>query len=296
MPQLPFTKPYKSTTELLNILKSNGLILPKNLNSTKKYINSIGYSRLRIYFESRRNKSIPGKPFINNIKFRDIINMYNTDEMIRLKCFEGVGKFEIHFRNFISEYLSERYGSHPYINTDIYQRYTKDGTKNHKTTENHKKAALKNYMNVYSHSKDQRGQHYREKYIEPLLPPIWILKEFISFGCQVEIFDHFSNKIKSDISSKFNVNSHLKFQSWLRSLVDLRNSCAHHDRLFNRIWVNSPKFYRIKENYSIPTRRKNNKLASILECLDHLNGTNYYHKVRRIIEKSTVIDLSEADF
>lgn len=49
-------------------------------------------------------------------------------------------------------------------------------------------------------------------------------------------------------------------------LVDLRNVCAHHDRLFNRIFQKQPSRLRRQNLPTAPV----NKLKARLECLDHL--------------------------
>ena len=89
-------------------------------------IEEIGYERLRIYFLSRRDRTLPGKPFLPDTTFNQILRLLECDTKLRDTCFMGVGRFELVFRNRLSEVLSARFGSHPYFRNDAF-----DGSKQH---------------------------------------------------------------------------------------------------------------------------------------------------------------------
>ena len=165
-----------------------------------------------------------------------------------------MGQFELLLRNSISEVLSQSHGSHPYYVAGAFRNPTAH------------LAALQTFVGVYGKSKDQRARHYRQTYDEPVLPPIWTMKEFLTFGAACRIFQDLSGTIKTAIASQFGVTSDQVFISWLECLVDLRNMCAHHDRLFNRSFPKQPMTLR---SVNLPTARPN-KLKAVLECLDYL--------------------------
>ena len=157
----PYIKLHASPTERINHLRSRGLIVPRP-NVAAKKIEAIGYERLRIYFLSRRDQ--PNKMFRPGTTYNDILQLYECDARLREISFKAVGRFELAFRNTLSEVLSGRFGSHPY--------YTHDAFKN---SESHNKA-LSQIINTFSNSKDERAKHYRENYNPPPLPPIWTMK------------------------------------------------------------------------------------------------------------------------
>jgi abortive infection bacteriophage resistance protein len=85
--------------------------------------------------------------------------------------------------------------------------------------------------------------------------------------------------------------------NWVAALVDLRNICAHHDRLFNRSFQKQPS--KLK-SVGIPSAQPK-KLKAILECLDYLldqRGTsaNVTQKVGAVIMKYKEMQPGEAGY
>jgi abortive infection bacteriophage resistance protein len=220
----------------------------------EKKIAEIGYERLRIYFRSRRHLNLPGKPFIPGTKFRDIIALYEFDERLRMFCFLHTGRFEIALRNQLSEIMSHRYGSHPYFDNAGFQ------------TSKTRAATLGRFSDIFYKKNDQRARHYFDEYNPPMLPPIWVLKEFMTFGNLSHALEQMSNPVKNDLASAFGLPTYEMLENWVKALNDLRNVCAHHDRLFNRTFQKQPQKYTSKNVPSAPQ----NKLKALLQCLEYL--------------------------
>ncbi len=254
MALIPYNKPHATAVQRVAHLRTRGLLIARP-NVAARKIEMIGYERLRIYFLSRRQLSnLPQRPFIPGTTYKHIIRLYQCDMMLRDACFAAVGKFELLFRNAISETLSDAIGSHPYYEIAAFR----DSTANLK--------AIQSFAKVYGQSKDYRAKHYRVTYAPPALPPIWTMKEFLTFGAASHIFQCLEGRLRTKIANQFGVASDHLFTNWLECLVDLRNMCAHHDRLFNRSFQKQPSRLR---SMSLPTARPN-KLKAILECLDYL--------------------------
>lgn len=253
MALIPYTKLHATAAQRIAHLTARGLIVA-NPAAAAHEIDLIGYERLRIYFLSRRQLTLPGRPFLPGITDQHILSIHACDMQLRDACFAAVGQFEMLLRNAISEALSDAYGSHPYYEIGAFR----DAAAN--------LDALQTFAGVYGRSRDQRAKHYRQTYSEPVLPPIWTMKEFLTFGAAARLFQCLNGTIKTTIATQFGVRSDLIFTSWLECLVDLRNMCAHHDRLFNRSFQKQPATLR---NPRLPTARPN-KLKAVLECLDYL--------------------------
>lgn len=284
MALIPYEKPYATAKERIAHLRARGLII-RQPNVAARRIEEIGYERLRIYFLSRRQQNIPNKPFIPGTTYQDIIKLYECDEDIRDACFSAVGTFELLLRNSISEVLSQEYGSHPYDDVDTFRDPAA------------RLDALQKFVDVYHKSKDGRARHYRETYRDPVLPPIWIMKEFITFGEASRILKNLARPNKTKIASQFGMGSEEVFINWVAAFVDLRNMCAHHDRLFNRSFQKQP--IRLRSPY-IP-RASPEKLKAVLECLDHVvsqrsSPVNITNKVHKIIQRCPAMNLGEAGF
>jgi abortive infection bacteriophage resistance protein len=281
---IPYVKAHATAARRIAHLRVKGLIISRP-NVAARKIEAIGYERLRIYFLSRRQTNVAGKPFIAGTKYHDIIRLYECDASLRDACFLAVGQFELLLRNSMSEALSTAFGSHPYYHTSAF-KYPSANL-----------SALQTFAKVYETSKDRRAKHYRETYSTPVLPPIWTMKEFLTFGASSRIFQCLEGSIKTSIAAQFGVGSDQVFTNWIEALVDLRNICAHHDRLFNRSFQKQPSRLR---SAGVPTAAPN-KLKAILECLDYMlsrrgSPSGITDKVRRIILKYPEMQLAEAGY
>lgn len=284
MALVPFIKPHATAAQRIAHLRSRGLIISRP-NVAARKIEAIGYERLRIYFLSRRQLSVQGRPFLPGTTYQDIIQLYECDAKLRDAIFPIVGQFELLLRNAISEILSQSYGSHPYYAVAAFQGPTAN------------LKALQAFAAIYEKSKDRRARHYRETYGNPVLPPIWTMKEFLTFGATARIYQCLDSAVQSAVAAQFGVGSSDVFTSWIEALVDLRNICAHHDRLFNRSFQKQPKRFR-KANVPVSSP---NKLRAILECLDYLlshRGTRSQIAAiaSEIISKHPKIHPAEAGF
>ena len=84
-------------------------------------------------------------------------------------------------------------------------------------------------------------QHYKEKYSHPHYPPSWMIAECLTFGTWSKVFDNLrTRQDKKKIAVEFR-QSFVCLASWSRCLTDLRNLCAHHERLWNRLFTRAPQ-------------------------------------------------------
>lgn len=284
MALIPYAKAHATAAQRVAHLRARGLVVTRP-NVAARKIEAIGYERLRIYFLSRRQTNIAGKPFVPGTRYHDIIRLYECDARLRAACFQAVGQFELLLRNSMSETLSAAHGSHPYYITAAF----KDASAN--------LAALQSFARVYDNSKDRRAKHYRDIYGTPVMPPIWTMKEFLTFGATSRILQCLAGPLKTQIAGQFGVGSDLVFTNWVEALVDLRNICAHHDRLFNRSFQKQPSRLR---SAGVPSAQPKT-LKAILECLDHLmtqrgSPSEITDRVHRVILRYPEMNPAEAGY
>ncbi|MFD2234636.1 Abi family protein [Phaeospirillum tilakii] len=271
MPPIPYAKPYASPADLVTHLIDRNLDISDRADAEQK-IAEIGYDRLRIYFASRRQHTVIGKPFRSGTTFDDIMRLYALDEELRALCFRHCSKFELAFRNLIAEELSSRYGPHPYFDDTIYD------------SEKSRFSAVKCLSEIFHKSRDPRAKHYFKKYNPPHLPPIWTLKEFMTFGSTNVFFKTLSNQNRLLVSNGFGVTNRNVFEKWIDALIDFRNVCAHHDRLWNRTFQKEINAYHRKAIPSGPPT----KLKAFLEVLEFLLGARG-HRVAIVAEVTTLL-------
>lgn len=280
-----YTKPYATAAERVQHLRSKGLIIARPTVAARK-IEEIGYERLRIYFLSRRDHSLPDKPFFPSITYQDIIRLYDCDAKIRNVCFSEVGRFEIVFRNRISETLSGQFGGHPYSELAAFNSVKE------------RNVCLQNILYTFNCSKDKRAKHYLDTYTAPTLPPIWVLKEFLTFGASARLYGALNTTIRTQIAASFGVSSFPVFDNWVKCFVDLRNACAHHDRLFNKSFQKQPR--RFKQD-GVPSVQTNmTKLKTQIECLDfvlgNLRAKGLVSKVEKIVNQYSEVRNPEVGY
>ena len=157
--------------------------------------------------------------------------------------------------------------------------------------------ALQKVLLVFTQSKDQRAKHYRATYTEPPLPPIWMLKEFLTFGTSARLYAALSGSVRTDVAAQFGITSLPVFDSWVPGFVDLRNVCAHHDRLFNRRFQKQPQRLR---RASIPVAPPPTLKAQI-ECLDYAltsanAGGNLVSRVQKVLNRYPEVQNAEVGY
>ncbi|MDF1610044.1 Abi family protein [Hoeflea sp. YIM 152468] len=258
----PYTKPHRTPAQHAQHLEGCGLPLPGPTRQfAEKKIAQVGYERLRIYFLSRRQIKVPGKPFIPGTKFEDIIALYELDEELRLFSFLHLGRFEIALRNQLSEILSQRYSSHPYFDNSAYR------------TKKTRASAVGRISDIFYKKNDPRARHYFDEYNPPMIPPIWVMKEFMTFGNLSFMLEQLSTSMQNDLTTAFGMPNYKLLENWIKALNDLRNDCAHHGRLFNRSFQKELGHFKKAGVPAAPP----NKLKALLECLEFLLKSQGYN-------------------
>ncbi len=114
--------------------------------------------------------------------------------------------------------------------------------KNHATNEARFAANLAVIHKEVERSHDDFITEHFRKYSEPNLPPVWKTLEAISMGILSKLYSNFSDATtKHAVAREFGLNHHKFLRSWLECLTVLRNCCAHHSRLSNRVFPVKPK-------------------------------------------------------
>ena len=226
IPKTPFNKPNFNIEEQITLLQSRGLIV-EDISKAKEQLKHINYYRLRSYwlvFEEDRERHI----FKNHTNFNTVIDLYNFDSDLRLLFSEAIEKIEISVRaSFIQEFAAT-YRPCSYVNKEIYR------------SEYHFDIHKSKIIESINANKNSSIfiKHFQEKYIDEY-PPIWAVTEIMSFGLIAKLYKNLKElSLKSEISYRYDLN-HRIFSSFIEHLSYIRNLCAHHSRLWNRICVKS---------------------------------------------------------
>ncbi len=192
-------------------------------------------------------------------------------------------KIEIAVRAKMIYILSHQFGPYWYSNPD-----------NFKVRHVHTETLSKIKME-YNRSDAQFVKAFKSKYTNDL-PPSWTAFEIISFGSTSRLFSILkSGRSKREISDYFGLDDNT-FSSWLHGFVYVRNVCAHHSRLWNRIMriqptrPMSPKHVWLN-NTDVANNRTYYILSMIIYLLRSIDETNsMLGSFKNLFEKYPNID------
>lgn len=208
MPEI-FNKPPLSTEHQIKLMRSRGLII-HDCEEAARQLSFISYYRLSgyaIFFENQ-NQGKREHQFKSGTSFNDIMNLYNFDRLLRLLVMDAIECIEVAVRTQICQHLSMAYyDSHWYLRKEIFN-------------ENFKfEKFLEDCQFEFSKSREIFARHYKDNYIDPILPPDWMLIEILSLGTWSVLYQNIKDrKYKKQIAEAFDL-SPIELKSWLHSLT-----------------------------------------------------------------------------
>ncbi|MBB6679942.1 Abi family protein [Aequorivita sp. 609] len=220
-----FSKKAFTIEEQINQLQKRGLEIP-NYIIAAKYLANISYYRLGEYwYVMQENKE--EHTFKPNSKFKDVIALYNFDAELRLLLFGVIEKIEISLRTKLIYHLSHEIDPWWFCNSEIFNDRLQFSKTLAKIEEEITRARSKD-VTIKSHFKKYKND-FR-------FPPAWKSLEQVSFGNLSKLYGNLKHTIKAKdtIAKEFGAVNHTYLPSWLQSIAQIRNFCAHHSRLWNR--------------------------------------------------------------
>ena len=214
-----FDKPALTYDDQIQLLKSRGLSI-QDEDKALHILQVISYYRLSGYWFPLLEDKVNHK-FKSNAEFETAFNLYKFDREFRLLILGELEKIEVAVRSQMIQQLSLKIS--PFWFEDVSQ---------FKKAHVHKKTIDK-IRDELKRSDEEFILKFKEKY-QNEFPPSWMTLEVTSFGSLSVLFSALNpGRAKRDIANYFGLNERT-FQSWLHSIVYLRNVCAHHSRLWNR--------------------------------------------------------------
>ena len=244
-----FNKKSLTVEEQLNLLISRNLKVD-DYNSALKILKRVGYYHLSSYM--RMFQTGDNHFFYEGVEFADLISLFNFDNELRHITFKAIEKIEIAYRVAISNIMCKKYGSHWFNKKETFK--TQIDSKTNQEIDHVQ--ICKDIINKEIKKKDDEYAetfiaNYYNKYSEPEFPPFWMVIETFTIGSLNKLYQNINPKDKKEIIEYLGFTSDAKFirfSNWLYALSVIRNICAHHSRLFNRIFRISPsKHEKIEE-------------------------------------------------
>lgn len=216
--------------EQINQLKERGLEITDSDNC-EHYLNHISYYRLAGYWwpmQSDKELHI----FKPNSRFKDVISLYNFDRELRLLLFDVIEKIEISLRTKLIYHLSHEFDPWWFQNMQIFNNAS-ELVKTLTTIEQEIERSKDTFIK----------EHKRKHKDDGRFPPAWKTLELTSLGSLSKLYGNLKNTVtsKNVIAKEYGTVNHTYLPSWLQSMTQIRNHCAHHSRLWNRNLPGRPK-------------------------------------------------------
>lgn len=227
MTKRSYTKPPLDFSDQLELLESRGLVVDDRAAAIAflEYANYYRFSAYCLPYESARHVFLPGATF------EQVKALYEFDRKLRDLLSQALEAVEIHMRTRIAHTLAHKHGAFAHLNRSLfYNRF--DWNRWHDRVIEEAKRSSETFV-----------EHFRNTYTEFPDMPIWCVTEIMSFGALSTLFKGLERKHQKPIAQEFGVPAPV-LQSWLHTMTYLRNLCAHHSRMWNRILAIKPSIPR----------------------------------------------------
>lgn len=252
---MEYEKPFKSFEEQADLIIGRGMGTDRSTLIAR--LQDVGYYRLSGYWHIFRADETDS--FQAGTTFDRVWNLYVFDRQFRLVTLDAIERIEIYLRTQLAYLLAQENGPFGFENANNLPRM-KTGSYKH---------FMKRCREVYDRSREPFALHFRETYGDQHeLPPCWILVNLMEFGMVVNLYKGASVEIRSIIASNLRVSARV-LDSWLVTINTVRNICAHHGRLWNRI-IGTPPAIPKDPMWHTPFNVSNERVFGTLTILSHL--------------------------
>ncbi len=264
------SKEFKTIEEQLSILEKRGLKI-EDKEIARDFLLLNNYYRISGYSLTLREHDI----FYENVKFQNIIDIYNFDYELRHILLKYIEKIEVSFKSVYAHFFSEMYGKLEYRKSINFT----DPTKHLKLIKKVDELANKNieFESCLKHYAIDLKEEY----------PMWVFIELFTISDISKMYRISKNELKEKVAFKFNYkmsNGYEFLEKHMHSITIIRNLCAHNSRLYNRLFVSKPNLNSKEKQFL--NRDENGEYDN-----SHLFG--FIMIMRRLLERKDFIDLKK---
>lgn len=210
------------------------------------------------------------------------------DRELRLLVLDAIERVEVSVRSQWAYQMAHRHGPHAHLDPALaYRRRLWDQN-------------LARLTDEVIRSDEAFIRHLLGTYAEAL-PPVWAVCEVMSLGQLSRWYNSLKPMpTRRAIANVYALDEQV-LQSWLHHLTHVRNTCAHHSRLWNREFTITPLLPRTKpaglaRQFNDGSRRLYNMLVMLLHCLDLIAPNHHWRARLTALLSRHGIDVAEMDF
>jgi len=226
-PKKPYTKQWLSYSDQVSQLVSRGLVVPDPLAAAKllSHISYYRFSGFCLAFESARHT------FVAGTTFQDVVEAYQFDCDLRELLTDAVEMVEIDLRTATAYQFGKTRGVFGHRNQANFFGF------------NGHPEWLEKLREEARRSSELFITHFRNTYTEFPDLPIWVAVEIMSFGNLSRMFSALQRVDQAAIAKRYGLQV-TDLGPIIHHLVYIRNLCAHHSRIWDRVWAIKPSLPR----------------------------------------------------
>lgn len=244
----------------------------------------VSYYRLSGYWFHRKTTDDTFKP---GTTFEVAWKQYIFDRKLRLLLMDAIERIEVALRTQFAYHHSHAHGAFG---------YSTDATSLPGLSPIKRVEQLKRVHEEVKRSRELFASHFRDKYGDSHdYPPLWIATETLSFGCVLGLWQASTSDVKNKIAAIFGVSDQV-LRTWFWTLNEVRNVCAHHGRLWNRVLGNKPKIPYAKHHpaWHQPSPVSNDRVYSAFSIAAHsltriAPHSSWHRRVRTLVEGASAV-------
>lgn len=287
-------KPYGSLQEHLDKLEQRGMELDRGFAA--QWLGSVGYYRLSGYWYPFRQLTAGRREdtFVDGTTFADVVALYEFDRKLRTLVHDGVERVEVMLRTQLNELLGAQ-GPLAYRDV-VHFRPSFDHSAWLTTVDSRVRRARRSNDAVKHHDAHYGGQL-----------PIWVVSEVLDFSDVSRLYEGLPVRKQWEIAEQLGVqvdlgqlskgqkakaNKNHPLVRWFEQIAIVRNTSAHHARLWNRSFapVGTAALRTIPELAFLPegqSERIYGALCVMGRLLEAASpGTTWRTKVHHLVETS----------
>ena len=218
-------KPARSVEEQLQRLSQlHGLTIEDDARA-EEILKTVNYYRLTTYGKHLRRTDDPER-FVDGVSLEALYALYSFDMGLRHQILPVLEFFEIQLRAKIAYQLAMAHGSLGYMDEANFRpERLSNGSLVHR-----------NLIGKFKQEVRRQGalpfvRHHKAKYGGQF--PIWAAVELFTFGMLSSLYDIMLERDQRAVSGDYSL-SHEALAQLIRCAVDVRNICAHYNRLYNQ--------------------------------------------------------------
>jgi abortive infection bacteriophage resistance protein len=170
--------------------------------------------------------------FFEGTTFNQLISIYEVDKKLRHLLMEALENIEIAFRTHITYLIAHKYGTLGYRNKENFLDETWHAEF---INELEKTFTIRRKGELFI---EHHYQNYSGKF------PVWVAVEVTSFGMLSNLYKNLKEEDKKEIAKTYYDVPYTYVESWLRTLSNVRNICAHFGRIYNKNLTFKPMLFR----------------------------------------------------